>query len=542
MYIASDVLQKVRIRGVVFLTLLITFTLLSNKGSIKKTNLTQRDKRPNILFVISDDQSYPHASAYGYKAINTPAFDRIAREGALFTNAIVASPGCSPSRASILTGRNCWQLEEAGTHASSFPQKYITYPDLLERAGYLIGFTGKPWAPGDWSKSGRKRNPAGTEYNKIKLTNNPSGISNIDYAANFSDFLSKREMNQPFCFWFGATEPHRVFSQGIGLKNGKKSEDVEVPAFLPDNSEVRNDILDYCFEIEWYDKQLSKIISLLEKSGELDNTIIVVTSDNGMAFPRAKANTYEFGIHVPLAIRWGMNIRAGTKINNVVSLIDLAPTFLEAAGVKHPGTKTGDNTMEGISMLTILTNKKRTVKDTLRTGVYSSRERHSFARWNNLSYPQRALRTNDYLYIRNFKPNLWPAGDPQKMEKESISSQMKLGPQHSGYHDIDASPTLDFLVRNRDEKEVSEYFHYAIDVRPAEELYDIKIDPACLNNLAKDRAFLKTRNLLKNRMDSYLRKTNDPRVTGNGDIFETYPRYEGVSRDFPPHLKSMQQN
>ncbi len=91
MYIASDVLQKVRIRGVVFLTLLITFTLLSNKGSIKKTNLTQRDKRPNILFVISDDQSYPHASAYGYKAINTPAFDRIAREGALFTNAIVAS-------------------------------------------------------------------------------------------------------------------------------------------------------------------------------------------------------------------------------------------------------------------------------------------------------------------------------------------------------------------------------------------------------------------------------------------------------------------
>jgi len=119
---------------------------------------------------------------------------------------------------------------------------------------------------------------------------------------------------------------------------------------------------------------------------------------------------------------------------------------------------------------------------------------------------------------------------------------MKLGPPHSGYHDIDASPTLDFLVRNRDEKEVSEYFHYAIDVRPAEELYDIKKDPACLNNLAKDRAFLKTRNLLKNRMDSYLRKTNDPRVTGNGDIFETYPRYEGVSRDFPPHLKSMQQN
>ncbi len=117
---------------------------------------------------------------------------------------------------------------------------------------------------------------------------------------------------------------------------------------------------------------------------------------------------------------------------------------------------------------------------------------------------------------------------------------MKSGPQHGGYHDIDASPTLDFLIKNRDDRMVSKYFHYAVDKRPAEELYDIKKDPACLNNLAKISSFQTTRNLLKNRMDSYLKKTNDPRFTGNGDIFETYPRYEGVSRDYPPHTNSLQ--
>jgi len=541
MYQINTVFKKIKATAIISSALFISLILFSYKTSLKKEQLLPPAKKPNILFVISDDQSYPHTSAYGFKAINTPAFDRIAKEGALFTNAIVASPGCSPSRAAILTGRNCWQLEEAGTHASGFSKKYITYPDLLEEAGYFVGFTGKGWGPGDWSKSGRSRNPAGTDFNKIKLNNNPPGIASNDYAANFSDFLSQREKDQPFCFWFGAFEPHRFFSEGKGLKSGKKLEDVVVPSFLPDKPEVRSDILDYCMEIEWFDTQLAKVISMLEKSGELDNTIIVVTSDNGMAFPRAKANTYEFGIHVPLAIRWGNNIKAGTRINNVVSLIDIAPTILEAAGVIHPGNKPGNYPIEGISMLSVLTNKKRAAKDTLRTGVYSSRERHSFARWNNFSYPQRALRTNEFLYIRNFKPELFPAGDPQKLEKDSTTGEMKLGAPHSGYNDIDASPTLDFLVKNRDDKSVSEYFHLAVDKRPAEELYNIKKDPSCLNNLAKNPAFQKTRNELKKRMDSYLRKTNDPRIMGKGDIFETYPRYEGVSRDYPPHSNSIQQ-
>ncbi|HTK75112.1 MAG TPA: sulfatase-like hydrolase/transferase, partial [Gemmataceae bacterium] len=134
-------------------------------------------KRPNVLLVVADDQSFPHTSAAGYKAVRTPAFDRVAREGVLFANGCAASPGCSPSRAALLTGRHPWMLEQAGTHASEFPAKYAAYPDLLEKAGYHVGFTGKGWGPGDWKVSGRDRNPAGPAYQTRKLVPPYSGIS-----------------------------------------------------------------------------------------------------------------------------------------------------------------------------------------------------------------------------------------------------------------------------------------------------------------------------------------------------------------------------
>ncbi len=501
-------------------------------GSPRTARISQSAAgRPNILFVISDDQSFPHTSAYGYKAVRTPAFDRVAREGVLFTNAIVASPGCSPSRAALLTGLNCWQLEQAGTHASSFPRQYVTYPDLLAGAGYFAGYTGKGWGPGEWKVSGRQNNPAGPEYNTIR-SKGPAGISNVDYAANFAAFLVKKGKNAPFCFWFGAQEPHRNFEKGIGLKHGKRLADAAVPDFLPDTPGIRSDLLDYCFEIEWADQHLGRMLKLLEEAGELDNTLVVVTSDNGMAFPRAKANVYEYGIHVPLAIRWGNRIPGGRTIGNVVSLTDLAPTFLEAAGVAHPGTGTGDP-MQGISLLPALLNQKSRAGDTLRTGVYTSRERHSSSRWNNQGYPQRALRTAQYLYIINFEPDRWPAGDPQKLEKDAGSGRWQPGPMHGGYHDIDACPTLDFLIGHREDERVSPFFHLAVAKRPGEELYDINKDPGCLHNLAGDPRHSQTKNAMKSRLENYLKVTRDPRVTGNGEVFETYERYSPL-REFPP--------
>ena len=400
-------------------------------------------KQPNILFAISDDQSYPHTSAYGYPAIDTPAFDRVAKAGVLFENAFAPSPGCSPSRAAMLTGRYPWQIEHAGTHASEFPKKYLTYPDLLENAGYWIGYTGKGWGPGNYKISGRLRNPAGPSFSSAKLKSTPtSGISSNDYAGNFREFLKKRPADKPFYFWFGATEPHRGFEKGSGLNAGKKLADADVPDFLPDTPEIRSDLLDYCLEIEHFDNHLAQMLAALEEIGELENTIVIVTADNGMAFPRAKANLYEYGIHLPLAIAWPAKIPGGRSVDDIVNLIDVAPTLLEAAGVTFPADAPE---MSARSLANTLFSEKSGRVDPTRNLTFSSRERHSSSRWNNLSYPQRCIRTDRFLYIRNFKPERWPAGTPETLGKDG-----KPNRPHSGYHDIDACPTLTFMVENRE--------------------------------------------------------------------------------------------
>ena len=301
--------------------------------------------RPNILVAISDDQGWPHASAYGCRFVNTPAFDRVAREGVLFTSAFCTSPSCSPSRAGLLTGLNMWQMEEGGLLWSTLPAKYDVYPDLLEAHGYHIGHTNKGWGPGSIEASGRTRNPAGPAYNRCRNQPPTAQMSKIDYAANFGEFLAARRPGQSFCFWYGAKEPHRVYEKGSGLRAGKRLEDVDVPPYLPDCEEVRGDLLDYALEIEWFDTHLGRMLRRLDDAGELDNTIVVVTGDNGLPFPRAKANLYAHGLHVPLAVRWGSRVPAGRTVTDFVSFIDLAPTFLEAAGLVVPPHVTGRSLM-----------------------------------------------------------------------------------------------------------------------------------------------------------------------------------------------------
>ena len=486
----------------------------------------RENKRPNILFVISDDQSFPHASIYGQNWIDTPVFDSIAKKGMLFTNAFSASPGCSPSRAAILTGFNAWQIKDAGTHDSGFPLDYKVYPDILEELGYKVGYTGKGWGPGNWLESGRKRNPAGDEFNNRKLEPPTTGISTNDYSGNFNDFLAEGDPESPFCFWFGAREPHRPFERGSGLKSGKNPEDVTVPDFLPDVKQVREDLLDYALEIEWFDSELGKMLKRLEELGELSNTIVVVTSDNGMPFPRAKANTYEYGIHVPLAIMWKDRIPSGRIIETPVSLIDLAPTFLEAATDSETIKSRKLYPMEGKSLLNLLLNFP--VKNGYsRDAVFASRERHSSSRWGNLTYPQRAIRTQDFLYIQNIKPERWPAGAPQK-----YNSDGSLGPMHDAYHDIDGSPTFDYMVTHRSDFKILPFFNLAVAKRPDEELYDIKNDPFCLVNLVSDSDYAPEVLELKKALTNYLIETGDPRATGNGAVYENYIRYSQI-RKFP---------
>lgn len=299
---------------------------------------TQRATRPNILFAIADDWSYGHAGAYGARWTNTPAFDRVAREGVLFTRAYTPNAKCAPSRAIILTGRNSWQLEEAANHIPFFPAKFRTWAEAIGAHGYFTGVTAKGWAPGVANDaSGKPREMAGHPFNQHRTRPSASGIADNDYAANFADFLNAAPRDQPWSFWYGALEPHRAYEYGSGVKKGgKKLSDIErVPDYWPDNEIVRNDMLDYAYEVEHFDQRLARMLALLEARGQLDNTVVIATSDHGMPFPRVKGQAYQSSNHVPLAIMWKRGIRvAGRTVDDYVSFADLAPTLIELAGLK----------------------------------------------------------------------------------------------------------------------------------------------------------------------------------------------------------------
>lgn len=475
-------------------------TCVSVNSSVAKTSR----QRPNILFAIADDQSWPHTGAYGDRMVRTPAFDWVAEHGCLFTNAFCAAPQCSPNRASILTGRPIWQNREAGTHSSYFPNDLTVYPALLEQAGYVVGYTAKAWGPGNWEDAGWKHNPVGHPWNNHKLTPPAQGVNSIDYAGNFKEFYRSKPDGQPFCFWYGCSEPHRVYEKGYGLRSGKKLDAAVVPPFLPDVPEVRGDLLDYSMEIDWFDHHLNRMIEWLREVGELENTFIIVTSDNGMPFPRAKANLYEYGVHVPLAVCWTGEIAESRSIDDLVSFIDFAPTLLDAAGVDIPASMTGK------SMMDLLSSGKSGIIDPNRNWITSGRERHSHARYDNLGYPSRMIRTHEFLYIRNLKPERWPAGDPPV---EGIE----------GFQDVDASPSKSLLMQQRDKYQT--YYDLAFAKRPLEELYRIQDDAACVNNLANDETLRSVKEDLWSRLRKTLTGQGDPRLVGNGDIFDSYPRF-----------------
>lgn len=490
-------------------------------------------ERPNILFAIADDQSYPYASAYGTKGVDTPAFDRLAAEGVLFHNAFAPAPQCSPSRAAILTGRNIWQLEEAGTHGSYFPRKFPVFTRVLEQQGYHVGWTGKGWGPGNYEDRGWERNPVGTEYSQVKLDPPTKGISDIDYAGNFNAFLKKRDRDQPFFFWYGCKEPHRVYEYGSGKKAGKHLDDAAVPAFLPASEEIiRNDVLDYSLEIDWFDTHLGRILKQLEDIGELENTIVIVTADNGMPFPYAKANLQEFGTHVPLVVSGKAFFEGGRETKAAVSLIDLAPTILDFLDIPLFDGITGKS-------LVPFLQQGKAHRDYILTG----RERHSHSRPDNLGYPARAIRTEKFLYVWNIKPDRWPAGNPIPDGMNKAHSTGAFSPDFKsmglGFPDIDPSPSKTFIFEN--EAHYPDLYFLSFDRRPEDQLYDIANDPWCLNNLARNPYYASQMEELKKTLMSELKRQGDPRMTGNGDIFESYPRF-GSMRYFPGFSKRGEYN
>jgi len=481
---------------------------LASVVSAKLVSSRERDKkRPNILFCLADDWSWPHASIAGDKVVKTPTFDRVARQGVLFENAFVSSPSCTPSRGAILTGQWHWRLEEGGNLWSTLGAKFDVYPDLLEEAGYHVGYTRKGWAPGRDAPGGRTRNPAGPRYK------------------DFSEFRKTQPEGKPFCFWFGSSDPHRVYKWQSGVKSGMKIEDVEVPACMPDSETVRTDICDYYWEVQRFDREVGELLKILEADGELENTLVVISGDNGMPFPRCKSNLYDMGTNVPLAVRWPAAVKGGRVVEDFISLADLAPTFLEAAGLKPTAQMTAR------SFLDVLISGKSGRVDRKRAYVLTGKERHVVCQESGTGgYPMRAIRTHDYLYIRNFKPERWPAGAPKGYAKPTeINVTRPLG-THFGYADVDAAPTKSYMLKHRDDPKVKKLLELGFGKRPAEELYHLTKDPDQLNNIADRPRCARVKRRLSDLLMTELKATKDPRVLGKGDAFDNYPYYGGLPK------------
>ncbi len=460
-----------RIFPMPLLPLFLVLILLGGKPVTIEQPL--QESRPNIVFLIADDWSYPHAGIYGDPVVRTPTFDWLANEGALFENAYCAAPSCSPSRASILASRYPHQLESAGNLWSVFPKKFPNWISLLQDSGYHTGKSRKGWGPGDFEKGGYENNPAGKDY------------------PDFDSFLNAKDKNQPFVYWFGSQDPHRSYETNAGVKAGMEADNIELPEFLPDSPCVRNDMMDYYFEVERFDRESGNIIKSLKMQGLLENTIIVMTSDNGMPFPRAKANLYDFGTRMPLAIYWKGKIVPGRKISEFVNFIDFGPTFLEATDKEIP------KEFSGRSLIPLLKGDANIQE---REMVFLERERHANVRKGDLSYPVRAVRNKDFLYIKNFEPDRWPAGNP------------KVHQSVGQYGDIDNSISKFLIMQMEGKPNDTDYFKLAFGKRPSEELYVLENDPYNLRNEVQNTKYKDVLKKLRDQLKNWMLKTKDLRA------------------------------
>ncbi len=467
-------------------------------------------ERPNILFCIADDWGL-HAGAYGTPWVKTPTFDRVAKDGVLFQHAYTPNAKCAPSRACLLTGRNSWQLKEAANHLCYFPPEFKGWGEALAENGWTLGHTLKGWGPGvALNAAGKPRKMTGEAFNQRTQKPPTTQISHNDYAGNFSDFLDAVPAEKPWCFWYGAIEPHRGYEFGTGVKQGGKAlADIDhVPACWPDNEVVRNDMLDYAFEVEHFDSHVGRMLAELERRGLLENTLVIVTSDHGPPFPRGKGNVYELANHVPLAMMWPKGIQgSGRMISEFVSFVDIAPTLIDAAGLTWQETgmepSAGHSLRELLQSDTSADGPSRPVLP--RDHVLLGKERTDIGRPNDGGYPTRGIVTDEWLYVENFEPTRWPGGNPE-----------------TGYMDCDAGKTKSEILHRHRAEANDPFWALCFGLRPAEELYDLKSDPDCVQNLAALPNFATQKTKLREQMHSELRAQDDPRMSDNGGVFDAY--------------------
>lgn len=466
--------------------------------------------KPNVLFIIADDASRHFGEAYGCNWVKTPNIDRLAKQGLVFDNSYTPTSKCAPSRASILTGRNPWQLEEAANHWPTFPAKYVAFSEVLAKAGIACGSSGKVWGPGEARLADGSPRSFGLGTKGITKGSEPG--------EGFTNFLKTRASGQPFFYWFGSQNPHRAYKPDSGIAAGKKASDIDhVPAYWPDNDTVRRDMLDYAVEVEAFDAQIGSLLAALENSGETKNTLIIITSDNGMPFPRVKGHTYDEANRIPFVVTWPERIaQPGRRVADFVSFIDLAPTILEVFGVN--GTAEGMAPITGRSFTDLMAGKSKSAREFVLIG----RERNDvLARPGSpsgLGYPARAIRQGDFLYVRNFASERWPCGNPELDLK-----------------DTDDSPTKKLVIERG---EHDPFWQHAFGKRPADQLFDLSKDPDCMTNLAADPDFSAKATALREKLMAELKRQQDPRALGQGDVFDQYVSPKDNSKGKGPTAKT----
>ena len=485
-----------------FVLVLIGITFISGWAAEKPAT------RPNILLMLADDWGPDHASILGDAAVKTPVFDTLAREGILFKNAYAAVPSCTGSRAAILSGQASHRLQGAINLSCVWKDIPPLYTDLLEKSGYHVGYMEKGWGPGETAE--KRKNPAGASFK------------------NFKQFMAARAAKQPFCFWFGSHDPHRGYLPGLTKKMNIDVKKISVPPFLPDNAVIRADMADYYAEVQKFDKECGEMIEYLKAQGLYENTLLVMTGDHGYPFPRGKGHLYDSGVKVPLAMQWPAKISGQRVLTDFVSLADCAPTFLEAAGLPVPAVMTAK------SLMNIFSSKEQGRVDPARSMIFCERERHTWCHENGQSYPSRSVRTDDYLYIANMRPNLYPAGHPYLNRK---GKELAVG-----HVDCDEGPSKSFIIKNKDNPDIKLFYERCFGKRPAEELYDVKADPFMLNNLVAQEKFATALQQMRGKLQNWMQQTLDPRARGETDIWDAPAEHRQPRADVQsPGFKSEQE-
>ncbi len=416
-------------------------------------------EKPNILFLLSDDHSYPFLSCYGDSNVKTPTLDRLAGEGMKFHRFFTAAPQCVPSRAALMTGRS--PVAARMTRFSApLPRDEATLPELLrDQAGYYTGICGRSFHLDGSNKSGQAlvkvfdQNNLKTFKDRVNFlrTGPDKGVSN-----QLSEFLDAKPTEKPFFMWANFSDPHHVWDAPEPFRPDPSL--LKLPQHWPDLPGMRKQLADYCAEINRLDGTVGEVVALLEKRGLLEKTLIVFAGDNGAALPHGKGSLYDPGSNVPFLVRWPGVVKPGGESRVLVSGEDLAPTLLAAAGLaKYPK-------MSGVSILPLLKGEAYQPRKFL----FVERGPHGSApvtsKMSSSGYDlSRAVRSDRYKFIYNCTPWLpySPVDSAGGAAWKEIQTENATGQLPSGLKTT-----------------------YFSSPRPVYELYDLENDPSELDNLS----------------------------------------------------------